>query len=483
MSLWKQILKKKHYSSLQENREVDTLIIGGGMSGLHSLYFMDPNSDVILVEANEIGQGVSANSTAKINYLQESTLGYFVGNHNYKQASLYLKSQLEGIALLKKIIASNKIKCHFESVTSYLVTNKEQYVPKIFKIKEFLEQENISVKVDIPEDTDFIYGIGVDNTYVFHPMEYMYQLASCLDKKKIFEHTRILKIEKKNDQYFCYTDQGFKIVARRVVVACHYPFFLFPYILPLKTSVEKSYIWTSAVSKNLKYTYITLEKDGSSSRFYENGKNIYQIYLGNNHDTFVQQNDLKNFQNVREQFDLNNPFLCWSNVDILTFDHLPIIGKVKDNFYLMTGYQSWGMIQSVLGGRIIGDLLSNHSSDYEFLFSPKRKFFLRLLFLPYYLIVNGYSFLKSHWYLKKWYSNRLTFFNSRGKLIAKYQDKNGEFHYVSPICPHMKCGLIFNEQEETWDCPCHSSRFDMDGNVLKGPSTYSISCKEEFPYD
>jgi len=47
----------------------------------------------------------------------------------------------------------------------------------------------------------------------------------------------------------------------------------------------------------------------------------------------------------------------------------------------------------------------------------------------------------------------------------------------------MKCSLIFNSIEKTWDCPCHSSRFDIDGKCIKGPSVYDISfendCDEE----
>ena len=40
---------------------------------------------------------------------------------------------------------------------------------------------------------------------------------------------------------------------------------------------------------------------------------------------------------------------------------------------------------------------------------------------------------------------------------------------------NMKCNLIFNDEEKTWDCPCHGSRFDIDGNVINGPANYSIS--------
>ena len=53
-------------------------------------------------------------------------------------------------------------------------------------------------------------------------------------------------------------------------------------------------------------------------------------------------------------------------------------------------------------------------------------------------------------------------------------DDGGCVHTVKRICPHMKCKLIFNEKELTWDCPCHGSRFTIDGKVINGPSIYDI---------
>ena len=49
-------------------------------------------------------------------------------------------------------------------------------------------------------------------------------------------------------------------------------------------------------------------------------------------------------------------------------------------------------------------------------------------------------------------------------------DETGEKHFILDKCPHFKCPLLFNEEEKTWDCPCHGSRFDLDGNLLYGPS-------------
>jgi Rieske Fe-S protein len=58
----------------------------------------------------------------------------------------------------------------------------------------------------------------------------------------------------------------------------------------------------------------------------------------------------------------------------------------------------------------------------------------------------------------------------KGKKIAACKDENGKLHTLSPICPHLKCIVHWNNAEKSWDCPCHGSRFDSEGKVLHGPA-------------
>ena len=67
--------------------------------------------------------------------------------------------------------------------------------------------------------------------------------------------------------------------------------------------------------------------------------------------------------------------------------------------------------------------------------------------------------------------NKLVFY-SKDKAI--YVSNDGYCYIVKRKCPHLKCNLLFNEVEKTWDCPCHGSRFDLFGNVIAGPSKYNI---------
>ena len=79
---------------------------------------------------------------------------------------------------------------------------------------------------------------------------------------------------------------------------------------------------------------------------------------------------------------------------------------------------------------------------------------------------------------KKWYNKNIKFYKKNGKNIACYIDELGKEHKIYNKCPHLGCSLIFNEEEKTWDCPCHSSRFNLDGECIKGPSNYDIKYKE-----
>jgi 3-phenylpropionate/trans-cinnamate dioxygenase ferredoxin reductase component len=57
-----------------------------------------------------------------------------------------------------------------------------------------------------------------------------------------------------------------------------------------------------------------------------------------------------------------------------------------------------------------------------------------------------------------------------GDKVAAYRDRDGSLNAVSAVCTHMGCLVEWNEDEETWDCPCHDSRFDPNGRVIRGPA-------------
>jgi Rieske Fe-S protein len=62
--------------------------------------------------------------------------------------------------------------------------------------------------------------------------------------------------------------------------------------------------------------------------------------------------------------------------------------------------------------------------------------------------------------------------------VAIYRDTKGDYHRYTAACPHMGCIVHWNGAENTWDCPCHGSRFDRFGKLINGPANVPLEPKE-----
>lgn len=480
MSLWEKYLDKFSFKSLDKSIEVDTLIIGGGIAGLTTLYYLRELPSICLVDAGCIGKGITQNTTGKLNYLQGAIYTDLKKNINEKTAIKYLNSQKYAISLIKEIIKKEKIECDLEQVESYVFTNKDKEIKEIRKEKEFLESQNVIVQEKaLPLNVLSKYAITVSDTYVFNPIKYLNKLKQILKEKQIYENTKIEKIEYQSKKYYCYTNK-YKIIAKKVITACNYPFFIIPFLLPLKSHIEKSHIIAYKTKNNDKFTCITISNPGLSFRYYQDGKDIYKICLARSHNTAFKQDDENNFENVKRIFKIKEEDIVtkWSNVDIITDDKLPYIGEIKKNLYIETGFNTWGMTNGILAAKIISDTILNNKNDYQELFQIKRMNFYKIKSFFGNIGSSAVSFIGSKKRNKSWYSKNLQFKTINGKQVAIYTDEDKKEHIVYTTCPHFGCSLIFNKTEKTWDCPCHSSRFSIDGECIKGPSLKDIKYRK-----
>lgn len=474
-SIWLDYKNKNITESLKHDIITDVLIIGGGLSGISVAYHLiESGLKVTLVERNEVGSGITSRTTGKLTYLQENLYSKLKCYHGIKKANSYYKSQVDAINIVKDIINKENIDCNLEKVRSYIFdTNPSKVKKEVNVLKRF----NIDLKEEKINNSLFYY---VDDTYVFHPLKYLFKLKDiCIDKGiNIYEHTKIEEIKKDNDNYICYTKDN-NIKCKYIVIASHYPYFLFPFPIPFKSYIEKSYIKAFKTKDNKKLSAINLSKPTISMRYISDNNTNYEIYLTNSHNLAIKNDERYNFKELLSKHDIT-PDYIWSNTDIMTYDALPFIGRIKDNIFLATGYNTWGMTNASLAGKIISDIILKRDNPYIELFNPKRSFNIgKIINFPNIIISNIYSFTKSK--IKKnksWYSPQVYFKNINGKSIGIYKDENNIEHKVYNACPHIKCSLIFNEEEKTWECPCHSSRFDIDGNVIDGPSNYNITYKD-----
>lgn len=456
-SIWSETKIDKKYPQLNKDIMVDIIIIGGGITGVNTLYNLK-DKDVILVEKNEIGKGITLNTTGKITFLQDKIINKIIKNYNEKVASKYLKSQLEAIEIIKENIFLNNIDCDFCQTKSHVFTNNKKEVKNLKKLKKFLEKNNIEVKENEMPYFKKEYSLTVNDTYLFNPIKYLNGLLNSISASKIYENTCILDIKKKNNKYICQTEK-FKITANKVILATHYPYFITPYFFPLKGYLEKSYL-ISFKDKIDNVSLISYSSPTISLRNYLD--NV--IFLSDSHNICNKVSAKAHFAHLLK---FNEADYMWSNTDIITNDYMPYVGYIKKNFLMATGYNTWGMTNSAIAAKVLSDLVLNKENEYSDIFNPKRhKSFLRIL-------SDALSSIKGYYEGFKFKSKKVKYTKING-FKAMIVKENGKEYIVKRKCPHAKCDLIYNEIEKTFDCPCHASRFDLDGNAIKGPSNENI---------
>lgn len=485
-SIWLKSIKTNNIEELKDNIETDILIIGAGITGMTTGYkLINSKFKVTIVDQNLVGHGISSKTTGKINYLQQTIYTDLLNTYNLNTSKLYLQSQRDATKEIEKIINDNNIECNFDWVESFVFTDKDEDILKLKKEKRILEKLGVKVYEhdNININLNSLYAISVKDTAVFHPIKYLLKIKDICKNNgiNIYENTKIINLEKKDNYFIAHTNK-FSIKTKKVVIATHYPFFILPFFMPIKTYIEKSYIIADNIKDYYKTTYITSSNPCKSIRYHKDNNDNYMIYLSNSHKICNNINEKKNFdKTIKEAKKLNlKDTYIWSNDDLITYDKMPFIGKINnnDNLLIATGYNTWGMTNGTIAGIILSDILLGKTNKYEKLFNPNRQTITKLTKYPINLMSNMIGFYKTKFYKKKdWYPNNIIFTKINGKSVAIYKDKNDISHIIYNKCPHMGCSLIFNEIEKTWDCPCHASRFDIDGKCIKGPSKYNITFK------
>ncbi len=482
-SIWEDFQSAENFPSpkIKKQLETDILIIGGGITGISTAYFlMDSPLKVTIIDKSYIGKGITCKTTAKLNYLQGTIYQDIEKSFSTKTSKCYFDSQRESIDLIKNIIEKENIHCDLEKCNSFIFTKENQGITKINKEKQLLESWGVKCNVvnQLPIHFPIKYGLEVQDTYTFHPLKYINELRIKVQEKvKIYEQTIALEITKEKNIFKVKTNDGI-ITAKYVIVACHYPFFIKPGFIPIKTYIKREYVNSSKFKLDSKpFTAISIDTNLHSIRFYKN----YIIYGSNQHRLTNKIDYKKNYQQSSNDFKRlfsKEPEYTWMNQDIISNDNLPIIGimhKKEPNLLIATAFNAWGMTNGTIAAKILSDIIMKKPNSYIKLFDPQRITTTGII----QSIIGAIHYSKA--YIQTTIKKNPTFYNEHvyimkinGKYYGIYFDYSGKKHIVEHKCPHMMCNLVFNDKEKTWDCPCHGSRFDIEGNIIEGPANYSI---------
>lgn len=496
-SFWLNSFKKNNFESLNKNIDVDICIVGGGLTGITTAYYLTKQGyKVALIEKDTLLSKTSGHTTAKITSQHGIFYKYLFDSKGEEFAFKYLETNEKAIENIKNIIDLENIECSFERKNAYVFTQDINEVKKIKDEVQTVKKLNI-VDCELVDSIDLNLNIKaaiqIKNQAQFNPVQYANGLVDCITKNNglIFENTKFQQYEKKDNKFKIITDKEYSINSNYLVLATRYPVINFPGYYFLKMYQEISYVIAIKPKNaiNLDGMYISAEKPSLSikSAKYNNEDIIliggYTHKTGDNIDLSNKYKELeKKAEKIFGEFEI---LYEWNTEDCISLDKIPYIGEfssLTNNLYVATGFEKWGMTTSNIAANIITDKINKKENKYEEIFKATRlepiknheelKNMISQSFKS--LVINKFKNTKDIIDNIK---------NDEGKIVmledekvGVYKDPQGKVYAIKPVCTHLGCELTWNNLSKTWDCPCHGSRFDYTGKVIYSPSIKDLEC-------
>lgn len=490
-SIWQEEIKK--FSLYADISQVfDVVIVGGGITGVSTaLKLQQAGKKCLILEAANIGFGTTGGTTAHLNDFFDTTFSQAINDFGQDNARLFANVGQEAISIIENNIQQNNIDCDFKRKSAYLFALDEKQEKQLKDIVDGASEvgHEMTYTDEIPFPIPFKKAVIIPNQAQFHPIKYIKSLCEVfLNSGGAIQEDCVCESHNEQEDLVILTTSRGEVKAKHVVYATHIPPGV--NVLHFTNAPYRSY----AIAFSLKNNNYPQELGYDLSDPYHyyrtqevNGETLL-IAGGEDHKTGHEENTgecfsrLENY--VREYFDVETPYFSWSSQYYEPVDGFPYIGKLPGSngrIFVATGFRGNGMIFGTISSQIISDLILLGTSKYEKIFSPSRiKPIAGFADFAKENTAVAIDFIKDKLFAEK--INSLAEVNEgeakvvkyEGNTYALYKETGGKIHLVKSTCPHAACEVRWNNAELTWDCPCHGSRFNVNGKMLTGPTVKDL---------
>jgi glycine/D-amino acid oxidase-like deaminating enzyme/nitrite reductase/ring-hydroxylating ferredoxin subunit len=489
-SIWNDASSFPDRMSLDRDLSVDVCIVGAGITGLTLAYLLArEGKNVAVVEGGRIAGGETRLTTAHLTTVLDTRYSELEKLHGENGIRLAAASHREAIDFIEQTINQERIPCNFERVNGYLFCPPQESTEILDLELAAVERAGLRNVTRLNRAPLACFDTGPCLAFPrqaqMHPLKYLQGLAACIlaDGGKIFRETHVNSIEG-GEPARVETAAGHTIRASAVVVATHSPV-NDRLVIHTKQAAHRTYVISARmpegfVSPSLlwdtaqPYHYVRFQEDSMGCAIIVGGEDHK---TGQADDADARWNRLETW--AKERFPMMQPVESrWSGQILEPVDGLAYIGQNpmdKPNVYVATGMSGNGMTYGTLGALLIRDLIDRRGNDWAALYDPTRI-----------TLESAGEFAKEALNTAAQYTDWATDGNVSGsadippgtgavvrrglKKVAVYCDHAGRVHECLAVCPHLGGIVTWNHAEESWDCPCHGSRFDRFGKVINGPA-------------
>jgi glycine/D-amino acid oxidase-like deaminating enzyme/nitrite reductase/ring-hydroxylating ferredoxin subunit len=487
----------RRYPTLAGELSVETAVVGGGIVGLTTALRLAQNGiRVALIEASALARGVSGYTTGKVTGGHRLVYSHLRRTHGERAMCLYAQAQLAALAAMAQNVHELDIECDLERVANYVYAETEDELAQLQDELDAACDAGLDAELELEPAVPFpaVGAVRLAGQAQFHPRKYLFGLADALLARGglIFEQSRVTELEADDDPVVVRTETG-TVRARNVVLATHVPItnrgLFFTRVHP-----RRSYVVAARMRDGIPFDgmWINVGEPTRSLRTAADGQGGHLVLACGEGHRVGQEEDADERYAHLERFLLAylgdaDVTHRWSTQDAFSVDGLPYVGRIGGEsgaVLTATGFGGWGMTNGTVAGMLLSDELLGWRERWADLFDAGRAAVAQsaLRFLRENANVAARLVAGK---LARHDDTPADVLRGEGRLVdmpdgtaAVYRTPDGELLAVAAECTHMGCLVAWNAAESSWDCPCHGSRFGVDGSVLEGPATRPLETVE-----
>jgi glycine/D-amino acid oxidase-like deaminating enzyme/nitrite reductase/ring-hydroxylating ferredoxin subunit len=488
-SLWMNVDVMPGAKPIAADQQCDVAVIGSGIAGISTAYELSKRGkSVIVIDRGRIAGGMTSRTSAHLAPLCDDLVSEMIGLKGLEATKLFCESQAAAVDRIEEIQKAEKIDCDFRRLDGYLFQGRGMPADTIDKELDAVREVGAPVDrlVGVPfNGCEKRHVLRYPRQATFHPLKYLAGVVKACEKGGVKFHAEspVESIREDNGVVLVKTAGGI-VTAKHAVVATNSSISDLVAI-HTKTAPYRTYVMAFEIKRGAlpdalywdteePYHYVRVQPGP--------GQTDYVLVGGEDHKSGRADDADDRFEKLeswsRELISaLGKETHRWSGQVLDTVDYAGFVGKDPGakNVYVAMGDSGQGLTHGVMGAILNTGLLMDGDHPWKEVYEPGR---IPLKAAKNFVVENTTA-LKS--FVEYVAPGELPSLDDleRGhgaivreglKKIAAYRDDKGELHLHSASCSHVGCHLHFNSFETCWDCPCHGSIFNVEGNPINAPA-------------
>jgi glycine/D-amino acid oxidase-like deaminating enzyme len=385
-SLWRESYPEQSYARLTAEIEVDVAVIGAGITGLTTAYLLKQvGKTVAVLDKATVGGGTSGRTTGKVTSQHNLIYDELTERLGIEQARAYAEINQAAVEKVAAIVKAEKLDCGWQMEDNYVYTTEPD------KVESFRRETRAASSLGLPAvfqtesplPFEIAGAVKFTGQATFNAQQYLLGLAEKVhgDGSYVFETSNVSRVHENDVRVWLSTAHG-KVRAKKLVVATNVP------TLPLLARGEycffeypqESYIVAARVPKKLSGMYISPDKDQYSILPVTLAGKPGVLVGGLGRLSALRGRTVKHYRKLadyaEQHFNATEIVYRWSDRDYLSYDRLPLIGKLypwSEHMYVGAAYSKWGLSNGTAAGMILTDMITGKGSRYAEIFEPHRR--------------------------------------------------------------------------------------------------------------